>query len=529
MPIRNNSYTVGSDISGELRDILMHNGMQAHIVDDGGGYSLAVQGHDSPLLTYPLTARQAQALADWGTNSADKKAYDTFVSIVANDFDVPKNFVSARNANGRVAMGLHGYRIGAGEYGRPNMLGWTPHQQDGFHLLESGGEVFPQGGPMVAERPDGRLKPGELQGGGYGFYYKGNASVQTAQQQASAQDVLRDLQMVITPITPPRSQEPATPYNELVNSPVYFSNEKWQTALTSHGIIVDEESKTLTIQSEKTDVDMVYDLTDDEMETLTSNSLKEHSIEARIDTLNNIIKDDFADKITLDTLNSTERLQIALHPEVLEEFQEWEIEQARQFEGIGEHNAPMHERSQYVQSDSRDEATVFGQALTHLNGEKGWYREGKYGREVDVGRITVAPIEGEGKYKMTAVINGEAITHEISQKQYDKFMAVDDYHRMVLFSKVFDEVDMKNRPEAHVGLGTKIFAALAAGATVSAEMARGRFAAHGPTPELYGERFADRQAAHVYYKPGVDSPQDVASRAFEAEANRTVGGMGLGR
>ena len=32
------------------------------------------------------------------------------------------------------------------------------------------------------------------------------------------------------------------------------------------------------------------------------------------------------------------------------------------------------------------------------------------------------------------------ITHEISQKQYDKFLAVDDYHRMKLFSKIFNEV-----------------------------------------------------------------------------------------
>ena len=60
---------------------------------------------------------------------------------------------------------------------------------------------------------------------------------------------------------------------------------------------------------------------------------------------------------------------------------------------------------------------------------------------------------------MTAIINGESISHEITQKQYDKFMAVDDYHRMKLFSKVFNEVDMKSRGDG-VGLGTKIGAAL---------------------------------------------------------------------
>ena len=33
------------DLQPEMRDILMRNGMQAHIVPDGAGYSLVVQGH----------------------------------------------------------------------------------------------------------------------------------------------------------------------------------------------------------------------------------------------------------------------------------------------------------------------------------------------------------------------------------------------------------------------------------------------------------------------------------------------------
>ena len=79
-----------------------------------------------------------------------------------------------------MAMGLHGYRIGMGEYGRtgrwglfPPILGWTPRQQGGFHLRRVGGQLFFPGAPIVPERPDGRMKPGELQSGGYGFYYKG--------------------------------------------------------------------------------------------------------------------------------------------------------------------------------------------------------------------------------------------------------------------------------------------------------------------------------------------------------------------
>ena len=118
MAIRKNTNPRMMDLQPEMQDILRRNGMQAHVVSDGTGYRLVVQGHDSPLLTYDLTERQMLALTDWGTNSANKKAYNVFTSIVGKDFYMPKNFVHTRNANGRVAMGLHGYRIGIGEYGR---------------------------------------------------------------------------------------------------------------------------------------------------------------------------------------------------------------------------------------------------------------------------------------------------------------------------------------------------------------------------------------------------------------------------
>ena len=197
----------------EMRDMLMRNGMQAHVVSNGSGYQLVVQGHDSPLLTYNISEQQMLALTDWGTNYANKKAYNTLTAIVGNDFYMPKNFVHARNANGRVAMGLHGYRVGAGEYGRtgvprggnPPFLGWTPRSQEGWHLRRVGGRLFFPEAPMVTERWDGRMKPGEMQSGGYGFYYKG-------QQQTVQRDVLQDLQSVITSIeTRPRSAEPRSP------------------------------------------------------------------------------------------------------------------------------------------------------------------------------------------------------------------------------------------------------------------------------------------------------------------------------
>lgn len=234
MSIRSNSRPMGYDLAPELQGILRRNGMQAHIISQGDSVMLAVQGHDSPLLTYHLNANQVKALTDWGTNYANKHAYDTFASLVEKDFYMPRNFVHARNANGRVAMGLHGYRIGTGEYGRmgrmpyahrdmwgfhQGFLGWTPRNQDGFHMRRVGGALFMQGAPMVPERPDGRMKPGELRSGAYGFYYKGQQAV-TPQPQ---QDVLSDLQSVITPIqTRPRPQEPAKPYKGADNLQCLF-------------------------------------------------------------------------------------------------------------------------------------------------------------------------------------------------------------------------------------------------------------------------------------------------------------------
>ena len=82
MAIRKNTNPRMMDLQPEMQDILRRNGMQAHVVSDDTGYRLVVQGHDSPLLTYDLTERQMLALTDWGTNSANKKAYNVFTSII---------------------------------------------------------------------------------------------------------------------------------------------------------------------------------------------------------------------------------------------------------------------------------------------------------------------------------------------------------------------------------------------------------------------------------------------------------------
>ena len=543
MPTRINALGRYDGLAPELQDTLRRNGMQARLVQRDGDVLLAVQGHDSPLLTYPLSREHLIALTDGGTNSSNRKAYNAFAAVVGDDFHLPKDYIHARNANGRVTMGLHGYRIGEGKYGRTvspfvdlwarrNMLGWTPRNQEGFHLRRMGGELRYGGAPLVADRPDGRMKPGELQNGGYGFYYKGGQAVQQSRTTTAGEDVLQELRTVVPEIQArPATGEKAKPYSELITSDVYFSKEKWNEVLSSHGIVVDERAGTLTVKSTAINRDLVYDLREDEMAVLTTNSLKDIPASERLEVINGIIGKDYQGKLTMEMLESREPIALALSPVALEEIREQERSLhpqpviAQDLSYVVMQQAVLQEQ----EDERRGIGRVWGESLYDMQSREGWFREGQHGREVSVGDIRVEPVRDEAqkegrdmKYRMTAVINGEEVSHEITRRQYDKFMAVDDYHRMKLFSKVFDEVDMKQLPREQRESGAGIGAAILAALTVAGEMARGPRMA----PDLYLERHA---GGRVYMKPGVDSPQDIASRAFEAGVNAAEHGVGLGR
>ena len=232
MSIYSNTYPHHQDISRGLQDVLRKNGMQAHIsMSNQGEYQLIVLGHDSPALNYKLTDKQARDLMAWGMNSENKRAYETFTSIVRKDFHIPQNYVSARNAFGRVAMGLHGYRVGVMGLGHPLMpffqpfhrcsfgwggdyVGWSPRFQAGWHMRRINDRPFVLGTTMVPERMDGNMRPGELKSGGYGFYYKG-------QQNETLQEVLDDLSISFKPLeSAPRPKGEGKPYSEVITSEV---------------------------------------------------------------------------------------------------------------------------------------------------------------------------------------------------------------------------------------------------------------------------------------------------------------------
>lgn len=663
MSIRKYTNPRDLDVSRGLQDVLRRNGLQAHLsMNEDGSLKLIVVGHDSPILKYDITRDQAEKMMNWGSVYANKTAYNTLTSIIRKDFDMPDGFVAARNVGGRVVAGLHGYRIGHGEYGynryagipayRPfdrccrgwggDFLAWSPRQQPGWHIRRV------HDSPMVVDRPDGRFKPGELRSGGYGFYYKGSPEVKTQQ------NVLDDpiLNVKIKPYeAAPRPQGQAKPYGDLITSEVYFTADSWKECLDSHGVVIKDDEKlggkTLLIQSSDTRVDLAYHLKDDEYAKLTSNTLSGTggvSIDDRLAIINKIVSQDFNTPVTREMLETKELIDIKLKPEVKQEVEKIFIERDKQIaaqqqriadrealreasraererlgseseriardpqaingreirailgnEGfyasrahgremvIGEirvdktgdkdyvmtaeingaevshkisktdfenfkdlddahrlrlfdqvfteveikrdsrgrdNGAPVldikDENGKYVTREKADiqyakSNSVDGASLSELKESKGFYREIQGGREVEVGEISVTKVSDD-KYRMSAVIDGETVSHDISQRQYEKFMAVDDYQRMKMFSKIFPEVDMKTRPGMGVNVGAAILAAVVAGTELAHDITHMVAPVMGPPMEPHRPN-----QDLIYSKPGVVSPVEVMQQHYNYE------------
>ena len=156
------------------------------------------------------------------------------------------------------------------------------------------------------------------------------------------------------------------------------------------------------------------------------------------------------------------------------------------------------------------DAKVDGEGLENLKPSKQWRRGGEHGRATEVSDIAVERLKDadgnviEGKYKMSAVIDGNVFSHEITQKEYNKFLTVNDYQRMKLFDKLFPEVKMHTKEGHGLNLGAAILAAVTTGLDVASSLTRPAM----PRPDIYEHK-------GVYYKPGVVSPAEVAAAKFE--------------
>lgn len=455
------------DIAPQLQTTLNANGMQAHLAQDAAGnYQLITMAHNtSTPRYYQVSERQVENLRNGGTNFWNKKAYETFTSIVGKDYYMPGSWVAAKNANSPVNNGLWGHTIGRGEYGyrggprfRPFvgarygmfnsfLPGYPGMGPRGFHIRRvEGRPFFAYSAPAVMDRPDGRLKPGELKSGSYGFYDKGN-------QQT---DVLDHLEIKIKPKILVRPKGQSEPLDKVMGSNLYPTSELFQHMLASHGVIINEKDKTLTIKSSSVNKDLQYKLMDEELEKLLAENFKHTdnkgnkgkngvTVDERIAILNKVIEGDFADKITRASLNTKDYVDIKLRPEKEKEIyleQEAALKDAQMMDIIHLKEPRQDYHTGFI--DKWNSIGVVDGRMLSL--EKGFYLPNKDGRRVSVGEIQAYPIHNGEKtsFRMTAVINNQVMSREISKEDYLKFINYDDEHRLELFDKIFDEVKIKS-------------------------------------------------------------------------------------
>ena len=464
--LRRNSNFGSYDIAPQLQATLNANGMQAHLSQTPSGeMQLITLAHNSSTPRYyTLTQSQVENLRSGGTNSFNRKAYETFTSIVKNDYYMPNAWVTAKNANSPVNMGQWGHTIMDGEYGyrepkfHPFMgakygkfnsfmdrLSLLP--QRGYHVRRiEGRPFFASSAPVVVDRPDGRLKPGELKSGAYGFYDKGT----------QVADPLHNLEIHSKPRMLARPKGLAEPLDKAMGSTLYATPELFQHILASHGVVIDDKNKTLTIKSSSVNKNLQYDLSNEELSKLMAKNFKDTgkqdnkgknvvSIDERLSIINKVIENDFAGKITRQMLNSKDYVDIKLKPEA-----EKEIFIAQDAMNAHQKHIDIitlgHQRTDYHTGyiDRWNSiGVVDGRMLTE---NKAFYLPVKDGRRVSVGEIQTYPTHDGEKtsFKMTAVINNEVMSHEISKEDYIKFINYDDEHRLELFDKVFDEVKIKD-------------------------------------------------------------------------------------
>lgn len=455
------------DIAPQLQTTLNANGMQAHLAQDAAGnYQLITMAHNtSTPRYYQVSERQVENLRNGGTNFWNKKAYETFTSIVGKDYYMPGSWVAAKNANSPVNNGLWGHTIGRGEYGyrggprfRPFvgarygmfnsfLPGYPGMGPRGFHIRRvEGRPFFAYSAPVVMDRPDGRLKPGELKSGSYGFYDKGN-------QQT---DVLDHLEIKIKPKILVRPKGQSEPLDKVMGSNLYPTSELFQHMLASHGVIINEKDKTLTIKSSSVNKDLQYKLMDEELEKLLAENFKHTdnkgnkgknvvTVDERIAILNKVIEGDFADKITRASLNTKDYVDIKLRPEKEKEIyleQEAALKDSKMMDSIHLKKPRQDYHTGFI--DKWNSIGVVDGRMLSL--EKGFYLPNKDGRRVSVGEIQAYPIHNGEKtsFRMTAVINNQVMSREISKEDYLKFINYDDEHRLELFDKIFDEVKIKS-------------------------------------------------------------------------------------
>lgn len=439
-------------ISRDLQTILQKNGLDAAVVIGAGGKAvLHVSGNRgfaaSPPLTYELTPAQLEILTNArfeGTGARVKKAYNTFNSIVDEDFYAPQNYQLAFN------VGID--RTGGRNRFTPVNMGWNGV---GVHASRN------PWSPIIRKdhRIDGSMRPGEaattrqLPNGMYvptaGYVWKNN---QQAQAQMPQQDQREPEILDIKPKEAPRPENGKAVL--LKNHVATAGNDTYvmlEDILKTHGIVIQEgkdqegkDEKQLVIMAKNAKVNITYHLTDEEYQKLTADnwlSKGENSLEKRLDIINGKIAKDFEQPITKDMLNNDNYVELSYKEgrrEVYEaRYMEYELQQKAALEEQRQIEQIRAQRDAIRERIYNDPNAIDGRDISQILEGKAFYSASASGRQLVVGEIRVDQ-NPDKTYTMSAEINGRLESTKISEKEYNRFLDFDDQHRLKMFAEKFD-------------------------------------------------------------------------------------------
>lgn len=559
------------DISPQLQNILLRNGMEAHLTYDVSGKPmLSMRADGSPVKYAALTPAEAskiEASNDYSpTGTAEKGAYSVIASkATAAGFSMP-SYIAAADTDPFVNIGLNGSRRWGGvfagypggipPYGVFGLLNYilpiTPYIPSRYTPYRRvGGDIYENIYNPVT--PTAKVEPGGLATGSNGIYYKGNP-VEPGSKPSQI-----DIGQItsVKPWTETETKKEPIPLNEKIKDAKSFTPEAFLEVLDSHGVTIDKDASTITIRTPTMAEPITWPLKKETLDKLLSPRLtdqttgkgkkkkteKGYSIEERLKIINDgskiyspqhdgkvvldannqpVTAKGFTNDITVDMLNSKEYVNLIpsdemrhynismdsynnlrrvndnfnnlgydrktdtdamlartkalqflnAHPDFAKlsaaEAQNYIAAHPQEFSGLDQYamsfivpagtavGAPGTDGRVHVNVDPYLESyksgyvdarntigTVDGRTLDK---GKGFYTPLHGGKAVSVGQIIAYPAAHPGEkagWRMSAVINGEVHTRDISEKDYIAFRDSDDATRLQIFDKNFDEVKIK--------------------------------------------------------------------------------------
>lgn len=451
-------------MSHDIRELLLKNGLDAEIIlDTGGNPVLNIRGNrgaaTSPPCSYKLNKQQLDILINTryeGTGTRMRKAYNTINTIISKDFYAPQNYVVAKEA-GLSRSGEHN-RLTAVN------MGWNGvNERIGRHPYAPN--------VRMQERCDGSLRPGEaaamrrLPNGMYvptaGYVWKGSSQ----EVQQVAQQEQPEIKVELKPVEAPRPEPgQAIPLSSFVNTAGNDTYVMLKDVLESHGIVIkegkDEKGETekqLIVMAKDAKVNITYHLSEEEYQKLTADGWMtgENALQSRLDIINGIIKQDFKEPITKDMLNMKNYVNLSYQDgrrEVIEAkyvaYENQMMQRQQQQAQLKELQAAIHQERERIFNDPK---ATDGRDISSVIEGKAFFHHGAHGRQLVVGEIRADDLQivdptskhnGETYYRLLANINGKDEEKEISQKEFNRWMNMNDAERLRMFADKF-KVDIE--------------------------------------------------------------------------------------